>query len=208
MKPIELDITKMLDKYNKLHSSMPYLISKSMNDVAFKHGREDLSNEMKDVLTNRNKYFSSPNAIKVKKSSKNDLEVTLYHFKEELRLQQEGGIETPKGKKLAIPVRKNLQKYAGVPNNKAIPKSLSINTLMDKAPTHRGQEMYKTRGIMPFILRSGIFIRVGDGLRMIYSFADQAKHKKRLLKMQATIEKTYNDNFEAIFEKNFQKELS
>lgn len=207
MDAIEFDVTKNLDQFNKLSSSMTFIMSKSMNDIAFERGRKSVSKEMHDEFETRNRYFNSPNAIKVDKSNKNNLEVTLYHFKEELGLQQFGGIETPQGKKLAIPVRKSLSKYANVPHNKPIPKSLNINTLMQKAPRNRNDAVYKARGIKPFIKSKGIFIRTDEGLKLLYVFADQAKHRKKMLKMQEMIERTYSINLERYINREYLKLL-
>ena len=65
---ITLDVTDQLNTFNKLASSMPFIISKSMNDLSFEKGRKDLSNEMKKDLTERNKSFFNPSRIRVKKS--------------------------------------------------------------------------------------------------------------------------------------------
>ena len=203
MNNIEFDITKQLDQFNKLHSSMNYIVSKSMNDIAFEKGRKNLSNEMKDKFETRNKAFSNPRAIKINKSSKDNLEITLFHFKEQLEVQQFGGVETPKGKKLAIPVRKTFANHAGVPNNKVIPKSLKIDTILAKAPRNRGDAVYKTKGIKPFVKSKGVFIRTDEGLRLLYVFADKATHSKKLLKFQKEVERTYNVNFERFLNKNY-----
>lgn len=207
MQPIEFDITDTLDKFSKLAESMPFLISKSLNDVAFDRGRKAVSKEIYKTMEVRNKWIASPSRIKVKKSTKTNLEVSLFHVKEVMGLQQFGGTELPKGKKLAIPIRKNLSKYAGVPNNKRIPKGLSIKTIMDKAPRNRGEATYKTKGVKPFIVSKGIAIRTDAGLRLLYAFASKAQHRKKLLKMQEVIERTYNVNFERFFERNYLKVL-
>lgn len=207
MNPIELDITKQLDQFNKLASSMNFIVSKSLNDVAFEKGRKNLSNEMKDSLEERNKTFFNPRSIRVSKSSKTNLEVTLYHFKEQLAFQQFGGVETPTGKKLAIPVRKSMSKYAGVPNNKNIPKSLKINTILEKAPRKTGDAVYKTRGVKPFVKPKGVFIRTDEGLKLLYVFADKAKHTKKLLDFQKEVERTYDVNLERYINRNYLKLL-
>lgn len=205
--PIEMDITKQLDQFSKLSSSMNFIISKSLNDVAFEKGRQNLSKLMQKETETRNKYFSSKNALKVERSSKNNLEVEVRHFKEQLELQQFGGVETPKGKKLAIPIRKTLAKYAGVPVTKNIPKSLKIETIMQKAPKTKSETPYKTKGIQPFVLSRGVFIRTSEGLKMLYTFEDKAKHNKKILDFQKEIERTYNVNLERYLNKNYLKLL-
>lgn len=194
--PIVFDVTKQLDTFNKLHNQMPFIISKSINDIAFKEGRQEMAQELKQVFEVRNKTFASKNAFRIKRSNKNNLSVTIYHFKEEMGLQQFGGIDTPKGSKLAIPIRKTLSSYAGVPNNKVIPKGLTVSTLMSKAPKKKGQPVYSTHGVKPFVLKTGIFIRVGDGVRPIWKFKDKADHIKKLFQMQKAIERTYNTHLE------------
>lgn len=203
MKPIEFDVTDQLDKFNKLHSQMPFIISKSINDIAFQHARQDASDEFKSDMESRDNYFSGKNAFKVLKSSKIHQTVVIYHFKEELGLQQFGGIETPKGKRIAVPNRSNLSKYAGVSMNKKIPKRLTISTLMDKAPKKRYEPVYNTSGIKPFILKNGVYIRASSGLRQLYSFVDQAKHNKKLFKLQQSIERTYNIYLEDFIDKQY-----
>ena len=136
---ITLDITKQLDQFNKIHSSMNFLISKSMNQVAFKNARKDTQRHMKKELEIKNKQFVYLKTFHVKKSHKDNLEVTLFHIKEALKLQQYGGVENAKGGKMAIPIRKNFARYAGVSMKKEIPDSLNINTVMKKAPRSRSQ---------------------------------------------------------------------
>lgn len=205
--PIEFDITEQLDTFNKLANDMPFIISKSLNDVAFNNAREAVSKNINKNMEVRNKYFASKNAIKINKSTKQNLQIELYHFKEQMGLQQFGGIETPKGSKLAIPIRKNLAKYANIATDKKIPKALSIQTLMSKAPRNRGEKIYKTKGIKPFVLSRGVAIRTDEGLRMIYAFADKAAHQKKLLKMQQIIERTYSVKLERNIERNYLKIL-
>jgi len=207
MEAIEFDVTKQLDTFNKLAGSMDFIISKSLNDVAFNNARKDLSKEMHDSMEIRNKQFGSERSIRINKSSKNNLTIELYHFKEQMGLQQFGGIEKPKSKTLAVPIRKNLAKYAGVPNNKKIPKSLSIPVIMSKAPRKKGETIYKTKGVKPFVMSRGVFIRVNNELRMLYSFVDKATHDKKLFKFQQTIERTYNIKLERNIEKNYLKIL-
>jgi len=207
MEAIEFDVTKQLDTFNKAADSTGFILSKSLNDVAFKNARKDVSKDIHKNMEVRNKIFGSANAIRINKADKNNLTIQLYHFKEQMGLQQFGGVELPKSKKLAIPIRKNLAAYAGVPNNKKIPKGLSIKTIMQKAPRKKGETIYKTKGVKPFVTNRGVFIRVDSGLRLIYSFVDKASHEKRLLKFQKVIEKTYNIKLERNIERNYLKVL-
>ena len=207
MDAIEFDITDQLDTFNKAASSMEFIISKSMNDVAFSNARKDLSKEMYDNMEIRNKQFGSSRAIRINKSDKNNLTIELYHFKEQMGLQQFGGVELPKSKNLAVPIRKNLSTYAGVPSNKKIPKSLSIPVIMSKAPRKRGDGIYKTKGVKPFVMSRGVFIRTSAGLKMLYSFVDKATHDKKLFKFQKTLERTYNIKLERNIERNYLKVL-
>ena len=207
MAVIEFDVTKQLDTFNKLASSMDFIISKALNDVAFNNARKDLSKDMHDNMEIRNKAFGSARSIRINKSTKNDLTIQLYHFKEQMGLQQFGGVELPKSKTIAVPIRKNLAKYAGVPTNKKIPKSLSIPVIMSKAPRKQGETIYKTKGVKPFVLSRGVFIRVNNEMRMLYSFVNKAVHDKKLFKFQQTIERTYNIKLERNIEKNYLKIL-
>ena len=147
MDAIQFDVTDQLNTFNELADSMDFIISKSINDLSFEKGRKALSDDLKSKTETRNKSFSNPRAIRVKRSNKNNLTVELFHFKEQLGLQQFGGIETPQGKKLAIPIRRNMAKYANVPNNKNIPKSLNINIILEKAPTMQDKTKIYTNSI-------------------------------------------------------------
>ncbi len=207
MRPIQFDITKQLDTFNKAANQMPYIISKSLNDVAFNNARKDLSAEIYQTMEVRNKAFASERSIRIDKATKKDLTVTLYHFKEQMGLQQFGGTEQPSGSKLAIPIRNNLSKYACVPTNKKIPASLSIQTLMSKAPKSKSEPVYTTKGVKPFVLKRGVFIRTSDGLRLLYAFVDKATHDKKLFKFQQTVERTYNIKLEINIERNYLKVL-
>jgi len=207
MDAIEFDVTKQLDQLSKLAKDMPFIISRAMNDVAFKHGRKDFSKDMNKNLDVKSKKFGSEKAMRIEKSDKKNFEVTIYHFLEQLGLQESGGVELPKGKKLAIPIRKNLATYAGIPKNKIIPKALRIESLMSKAPKDKSDAAFKVRGVKPFILRSGVFIRVDGAIRMLYVFRDKATHTKKLLKFQRTIERTYNIKLEKYINKHYLKVL-
>ena len=202
-----LDITKQLDQFNKMHSSMNFLISKSMNQVAFKNARKDTQRHMKKELEIKNKQFVYLKTFHVKKSHKDNLEVTLFHIKESLKLQQYGGVENAKSGKMAIPIRKNFARYAGVSMKKEIPDSLSINTVMKKAPRSRSQSEYATNGVKPIIGKKGVYIRTSDGLRLLYVFKDKATHTKKLIDFQKVIEKSFNTNFEDELNKNYKKLL-
>ena len=208
MDAIEFDITKQLDTFNKAASSMPFIISRSLNDVAFKHGRKAASKDMHKNMTIRNKGFVGLKSIGIDRSTKDKLTVELYHLKEQMGLQQFGGTELPKKRKLAIPVRKNLARYANVPNNKKIPDDLSIDEIMKNAPRNKGDKIYRVGdNVDPFILKRGVFVRTDSGIRMIYAFADKATHDKKLFKMQKVIEKTYNVKLERNIERNYLRVL-
>lgn len=200
---IDLDITKQLDQFNKMASDMPFIISKSINNLAFERGRDSFSKEMNKEFVVRDKNFSSAKSIRVDKSDKKNLQISLYHVKKELGLQQFGGIETPKGKKLAIPNRKTLSSYAGVSNTKKIPKALDINTLMNNAPRSRSDKAYATKGLKPFVLNKGIFIRTSSGLRALYTFKSEAQHNKEMIDFQKNIERTYNANIERFLNREY-----
>ncbi len=204
---IKIDITKQLDQFNKMHSSMNFLISKSMNNVAFQKARKDAQKHMRKELEIKNKQFVYLKTFHVKKSHKDNLEVTLFHIKEALKLQQFGGVENAKSGKMAIPIRKNFAKYAGVSMKKEIPDSLNINTVMKNAPRSRSQATYESNGVKPFIGKKGVYIRTSNGLRLLYVFKDKAKHTKKLLDFQKVIEKSFNDNFEEELNKNYKKLL-
>ena len=186
------------------------MISKSMNDVAFKRGRHALSKQSRSKTVVRDKYFSSDRAVRVSRSTKRNLKVELKHFMDEYGLQQHGGAEKPKSKRLAVPNRDNLSAYMGVAFDQKIPKKVSIQTLMAKAPKSRRQKTLVVGGQKPFVLRSGVFIRVRTGrggLEQLYAFTKDAEHTKKLIDYQLTIERTFNQSFERFFNVAYQRQL-
>lgn len=219
--PIEFDITDTLDKFTKLQDQNPFIISKSMNDVAFEKGRKDLSKEINKDLDIKTKTVARPNNIKVIRSKKTDLSIVLYYqlgkdknsnINKYFGLQQFGGSEKPENKKIAIPIRKNMR-LLGVPISKPIPDHLKIDEIMKYAPIkpRRNQTFdYKYKKFNIFILDSGVFFRAeeNDGdMRMLYTFVDQAKHGKKNLKFQEATIKTYERNFERYYKRNFLRIL-
>lgn len=204
---ITFDITDHLDGFNKLASDMPYLISRSMNDVAFKDARGDLSKDMTKSLIIRSKGITSNFMFKIVKSDKTNLEVIMFHKVTNMGLQQRGGTELPKSKKLAIPNRKNISKYLGVSENKNIPKRLKIQTIMSKAPRSRSQAVYNVSGKKVFVLPSGVFVRIGKDLKAIYYFVDKAVHTDKGFHFQKTMARSYERRFTKRFNVNYLKEL-
>jgi len=204
---IKIDITKQLDQFDKMHSSMNFLISKSMNNIAFQKSRKEVQKHMRKELEVKNKQFVYLKTFQVKKSHKNNLELSLFHVKESLKFQQFGGVESAKGGKMAIPIRKNFAKYAGVSMKKEIPDSLSINTLMKNAPRSRSQSTYQAKGVKPFIGKKGVYIRTQSGLKLLYVFKNKAVHTKKLLDFQKVLEKSFNDNFESELNTQYKKLL-
>ncbi len=205
---ITFDVTDHIDGFNKLASDMPFLISKTMNDVAFKDARGDLSKSMADSLIIRNKGIASKFMFQViKRSNKNDLEVIMIHKVPGIGLQQRGGVETPKSKKIAIPHRKNMSRYMNVSEKKNIPKKLRIQAIMSKAPRSRSESIYNVNGKKVFILPNGVFIRIGKDLKAVYYFVDQAVHTEKGFHFQKTMVKSYNRRFTKRFNVNYIKEL-
>lgn len=214
MQPIEFDVTGVLDKFNKLSSSMPFLISKASNEVAFKRGRKALSNELNATLDVKAKAMGKVNAIKVIKSDKNNLSNTLFFhlgsqgktntLNQMMELQQKGGTEDAKTGKLAIPHRGNMSKYAGLPRSKPLTRRspLGINKIMDKA-----QNKGRVKGHRVFIKPNGVYLDIGKEAKLLYSFVDKANHNKKLLKFQKAVEIVYNKNFERFFEREYLKAL-
>lgn len=205
---ITFDITDHLNGFNKLAGDMSFLISKSMNDVAFKDSREALSKDMTKSLTIRNKGIASKFMFRVEKSNKKDLTVIMEHKVPGIGLQQRGGIETPKSKKLAIPHRKNMSRYMGISQKRNIPKRLRIDTIMKKAPKSRSDtKIYRTSSKKVFILPSGVYIRVGKDLRAIYYFVEKATHTDKNFKFQDIMTKSYERRFTKRFNVNYLKQL-
>lgn len=206
---ITFDITDHLDGFNKLSKDMAFLVSKSMNDVAFLDSREALSKDMVKSLTIRSKGIASKFMFQVVKSNKQNLEVIIFHKVPGVGLQQHSGTETPKSKKLAIPNRKNMSRYLGVSKNKNIPKRLKIDTIMKKAPRSRAGAgaPYTTGGKKLFILPSGIYTRIGKELRAVYNFVDQATHSSPNFHFQHTMERSYERRFTKRFNINYLNRL-
>jgi len=193
MEAIEFDITDQLDTFNKLANDMPYIISRALNDTAFKDMRKSFSKEMHRDLKIKNKNFASEKAFKVKKSKKENLTIEVHHKKEELGLQQFGGVELPKSKKLAIPLRANMARYAGFARGKSLTKksTVSVGKLLEKEKSNS-----KIKGHTVRSTKEGIYLRDKEHLRKIYTFVDKATHNKKTIDFQKTAIETINRRFE------------
>ena len=213
MQPIEFDITPTLDKFKNLEGSMEFLISKSLNDVAFDKARNDLSITMNEDLEIKNKTITRKNAFKIKRSNKNNLEVKIFYqlgnkkdsnINKWMGLQQFGGTEISGSNKIAIPIRRNMAMYAGVSRKTVIKNSsaISVPKMINKS---RAGQKYKGKRVVSN--ENGIFLEINRSLKMMYSFVEKANHNKKLFKFQESIEQTYNKNFERYFRRNFLRVL-
>ena len=217
MNAIEFDVTSQLNTFNKLADSMGFIVSKAINDLAYEKGRKSLSIHLSDKLNIKNKVVARTAAIKVDKSNKKNLKIGLFYqlgknpnsnINKWMGLQQYGGTETANGGKLAIPLRDNFARYAGVPRNKNIPKSLRISTIMSKAPSKRDKSrVYTTKGIKPVIGKRGVWARTSEGFKLLYIFKDKAKHSKKSINFQKAMEKTFNTNLERYINRQYLRLL-
>ena len=217
MESIEFDVTGQLNTFNKLSDSMGFIISKSINDLAKERGRKALANHLSDKLNIKNRAVSRPSSIRVDFSNKNNLDVGLFfqlgrdsgiNINKWIGLQQYGGTETASGGKLAIPLRDNLARFAGVPRNKNIPKSLRISTIMSKAPSKRDKSrVYTTKGIKPVIGKRGVWARTSEGFKLLYIFKNKAEHSKKSINFQKAMEKTFNTNLERYINRQYLRLL-
>tara|TARA_R110000796_G_scaffold10941_5_gene36667 strand:+ start:2604 stop:3263 length:660 start_codon:yes stop_codon:yes gene_type:complete len=217
MNAIEFDVTSQLNTFNKLADSMGFIVSKAINDLAYEKGRKSLSIHLSDKLNIKNKVVARTAAIKVDKSNKKNLKVGLFYqlgknpnsnINKWMGLQQYGGTETAGGGKLAIPLRDNFARYAGVPRTKSIPKSLKISTIMDKAPSTRDKsKVYNVRGIKPVIGKKGVWARTSQGFKLLYVFKSKAEHNKKLINFQFATEKTFNANLERYINRQYLRVL-
>ena len=192
MNSIEFDVTKQLDKLNKLADDMPYIMSKALNDVAFKDIRKSFSKEMQSKMNIKNKNFASDRSFSVSKSDKKDLSIDVFHKKKELGMQQFGGIELPKSKKIAIPLITNLARV-GFSKKRALTKSSPYGTkkLLEKERTGA-----KIKGGVVIKDAKGIYIAKGGNATKVYTFVDKAVHSKQTIDFQKVIEETMNKKFE------------
>ena len=217
MNAIEFDVTAQLNTFNKLADSMGFIVSKAINGLAKEKGRKALSNHLSDKLNIRNKVVAKPSSIRVDYSNKKNLKVGLFfqlgkdsgsNINKWMGLQQYGGTETASGGKLAIPLRNNLARYAGVPRNKNIPKSLRISTIMDKAPSLRDKsKVYTTKGIEPVIGKKGVWARTSEGFKLLYIFKNKAEHSKKSINFQQSMEKSFNTNLERYINRQYLRVL-
>ncbi len=215
MQPIEFDVTKTLDKYNKLSSSIPYIISKAQNSLSYEKGRSSLSMHLNSRLDIKAKAMKNKTAIKFTRSKKTDLTSTMYfhlgkqsdttnQLNKMMSLQQDGGTERAKTKKLAIPHRGNMARYGGLPRKKPLTKrsALSINKVMEKADNNK-----KIKGHSIIVKSNGVFLGVGKTLKLLYTFIEKAEHNKKLIDFQKAVEIVYNKNFDRYFQREFLREL-
>ena len=193
MESIEFDITEQLDTFNKLANDMPYIISRAMNDTAFDDMRKSFSKEMHRDLNIKNDFIANEQAFRVKRSKKENLTVEVLHKKKEIGLQQFGGVELPKKKKIAIPLRTNMARYGAFARNKALTRDSKMSTRKLFVAERRKNEI---NGHTVHSTKEGIYLRDKDHLRKIYNFVDKATHSKKPLDFQKVAIDTFNRRFE------------
>ena len=214
MNAIEFDVTDTLDKYNKLASSMPFIISKAQNSLAFERGRKSLSKHLNSRLDIKAKAMTKVNAIKVIKSDKKNLTTILkFHLgamnktnplNASMELQQKGGTEQSSGGKLAIPHRGNMARYGKFPRSKALTKKspMSINKVLDKVNSKKKINKHHV-----FVKSNGVYLGVGKESKLLYSFVEKARHNKKLIDFQKAVEIVYNKNFDRYFQREYLRLL-
>ena len=217
MDSIILDVTPQLNTFNKLADSMGFIVSQSINDLSYEKGRKTLSMHLANKLTIRNKIVPKIMAIRVIKSTKKNLKVSLFYqlgknknsnINKWMGLQQYGGTETSNRGKIAIPLRDNFARFAGVPRNKNIPKSLRINTIMQKAPSNKDKsKVYNIKGVSPIIGKKGIWARTSQGFKLLYVFKEKANHNKKMINFQFATEKVFNKNLDRYINRQYLRTL-
>jgi len=120
---------------------LPFIMSMALNNAVFAARKELVGNTWPKSITERNKSFISA-ALRVRKSTKNDLSVEIYDYLDRAQLLRhaKGGTKLPKGAKLAIPSRNIKLGSGGVPKSKR-PKNLP----KDKTFV-RGNKIYQVIG--------------------------------------------------------------
>jgi hypothetical protein len=206
---ITLDITEQLNKFNQLHKDMPYLVSRAMNNTAFKDSRGNISLDMNKKLIIRSKNISKKTMFTVTKSHKTNLLVKIKHKIKEIGFQQFGGTEKAKDNFLVIPNRKNIKTYFGIGKNKNLPEEIWASTILKKAPLSRNQKkIYKVNKHKLFIIKKlGVFLRFGNDLKSVFNFVKQAKHTKRQFNLQDSMTESFDRRFTKRFTIEYLKLL-
>jgi hypothetical protein len=153
---------------------MPYALSRALNSAARTARRSLISDTWPSHVTVRNTRFL--NAVLLTRfSDKHNLRVEVYDStpdqRAHLELHAKGGMKTPKGARLAVPIAGNI---LGVqPTASGVPKNLRAKALVASTP--------KRALRIATIKRSGnqgIFIGRGGRLNLIYALTRQAQIKK------------------------------
>ena len=206
---ITLDITEQLNKFNQLHKDMPFLVSKAMNNTAFKDSRKIISKDMNKKLIIRSKNISKKTMFIVTKSHKTNLLVKIKHKIKEIGFQQFGGTEKAKDNFLVIPNRKNIKTYLGIAKNKNLPDELRPSAIFRKAPSSRNEKKtYKINKHKLFIIKKlGVFLRFGNDLKSVFNFVKQAKHTKKEFNLQDSMTESFDRRFTKRFTLEYLKLL-
>lgn len=207
MTSVTFDISKTLDKFNRIGKDANFLISKSMNDTAFLDVRTSLSKQIKKDLFIRNKGLASKFMFQVSKSNKKHLEVSVKHKIDGLGLQQRGGTELPSRDRLSVPNRKNIEKHLGISKMRNIPKNLRIGAIITNAPTSKDGSAYKVKGKSIFIRKNTVFVNNKGSAAAIYHFVKKATHDKKGFHIQEAVEGSFDRRFARYFNRNYLKML-
>lgn len=174
---LNLDISEFRRKADQMSAAqdqVPYALSRALNDAAKYARRQLISDTWPSHVTVRNTRFL--NAVLLTRfSDKHNLRVEVYDStpdqRAHLELHAKGGVKTPKGARLAIPVAGNI---LGVqPTARGVPKNLRAGAIVAATPKRALRiATVKRSG------NQGIFIGRGGRLNLIYVLTRQAQIKK------------------------------
>ena len=142
---IESNINQVISNLKGLERQIPFILSRTLNGMAFVTQREIRTKDLRAVFQLRNKH--TERSIRVRKSTKSKLESNVYSDAYYLEEQTAGTVRTPYGDKLAIPLSKRWKN-----KSRRLPKKIRPDTLMRSGDAFIG----KTKGGEPaIVLRTG-----------------------------------------------------
>ena len=138
------EVKKASRVMDKIRKQMPFTVSRAINKTALSVRDNIRGEQLPKLFTLRNKF--TQRSIRAAFSTKRDLVARVFSDAHYLKLQSAGGVKTPKGEALAIPISKQWKNKA-----KRIPKRIRPNTLMTSGNAFIG----KTKSGDPAIVMRG-----------------------------------------------------
>jgi hypothetical protein len=200
---LDFNIKSNIKEFNKQLLSfekkqLPFAASKAINDT-LKEGRVAIIKHLKSKQKKKSAWWNNKaTGINIKYSNKKKLLGIIYTKIWWGKLQEDGGIKTPKGEHILVPTART-PKYARKAGG-------HVKLLNDpKILRHRGSPIIKLKSG-----KEGVFKRRGKKrypIDMVYSAPKKARIDKPILHFWAIMDKVFKRRFRKNFIKNLNHAL-